>query len=141
MNPRTRRIARSIGAVAAGLVVIVVLSNGTDTVLEFTGVFPPLAVQQAEGFTAPWMLWLALVYRAAFMVVGGYVAAALAPARQMLHVLVLAAIGILLGIAGAAATWGVAPTWFSIALIALGLPCVWLGGKWRLSRARTRTIA
>lgn len=130
----TRRAARSVGAVLAGLVLIVVLSNGTDTILELTGVFPSLEVQREEGFTETWMVWLALAYRAAFLVVGGYVTAALAVFREMAHVLVLAGIGILLGVAGAAAAWGVAPAWFSITLIVLGLPCVWLGGKLRMSR-------
>jgi hypothetical protein len=41
---------RSIGAVLAGLITIGVLSNGTDTILEATGVFPPLDVQREQGF-------------------------------------------------------------------------------------------
>jgi hypothetical protein len=41
---------RSIGAVLAGLITIGVLSNGTDAILEVTGVFPPLEVQREQGF-------------------------------------------------------------------------------------------
>lgn len=119
---------KSIGAVLAGIATIVILSNGTDTILELTGVFPPLEVQLKEGFTEPWMVWLALAYRLVFMVAGGYVTALLAPGNKQRHVLVLGCIGIVLGIAGAAAAWGIAPAWFSIALVLLALPTVILGG-------------
>lgn len=120
---------KSIGAVVAGLLAIIVLSNGTDTVLETTGVFPSLQEQLEQGFTTPWMVMLALVYRSVFTVLGGYVTARLAPKRPMRHVLTLGAIGLVLGTAGAIATAGIVPAWFSLALLVLGLPCAWLGGK------------
>jgi|SRR5215211_6619897 len=120
---------KSIGAVLAGLIAIVVLSNGTDTMLETIGVFPPIAVQREQGFGTMWMVMLALVYRSIYIVVGGYVAAALAPNRPIRHAIALGIVGIALGILGAIATWGVTPAWFSISLVILGLPCVWLGGK------------
>jgi hypothetical protein len=68
---------RSIGAVLAGLITIGVLSNGTDTILEATGVFPPLDVQREQRFDTLWMVVFAIVYRGVYMVVGGYVAATL----------------------------------------------------------------
>jgi hypothetical protein len=52
---------KSLGAVLAGLVAIIILSNGTDTLLETTGVFPPVAVQRQQGFDTVWMVMLALV--------------------------------------------------------------------------------
>jgi len=122
---------RSVGAVLAGLITIVVLSNGTDTVLEATGVFPPVAVQRERGFDAPWMVVLAIVYRSIYTVAGGYVAAALAPSRPIHHAVALGAVGIVLGILGTIATWGISPAWFTILLLVLGLPCVWLGAKLR----------
>ena len=120
---------KSLGAVLAGLVAIIVLSNGTDTLLETTGVFPPVAVQRQQGFDTVWMVMLALVYRSIYMVVGGYIAATLAPSRPMLHAVALGIVGSVLGILGAVATWDLTPAWFSISLVILGLPCVWLGGK------------
>src|SRR5918995_995428 len=120
---------RSIGAVLAGLVAIVVLSNGTDTILESIGVFPPIAVQREQGFDTVWMVVLAIIYRSIYMVAGRYVTAALAPNRPMRHAIALGVVGIALGILGATATWGMTPAWFSISLVILGLPCVWLGGK------------
>jgi hypothetical protein len=115
---------KSVGAVLAGLVVIVVLSNGTDAVLETTGVYPSVAVQRQQGFDTVWMVLFALVYRSVYMVVGGYVSAALAPNRPMRHAVALGIVGIVLGILGAVATWGMTPAWFSISIVILGLPCV-----------------
>jgi hypothetical protein len=76
-----------------------------------------------------WMVVLAIIYRSIYMVAGGYVTAALAPNRPMRHAIALGVVGIALGILGATATWGMTPAWFSISLVILGLPCVWLGGK------------
>lgn len=126
-----RNVLRSVGAVVAGLVAIVVLSNGTDLILEATGVFPPVAVQQEQGFDTTWMVVLAIVYRSIYTVVGGYVAAALAPSRPMRHAIALGLVGIVLGILGAIATWGITPAWFNVLLIVIGLPCVWLGARLR----------
>jgi hypothetical protein len=58
---------KSLGAVLAGLIAIIILSNGTDTLLETTGVFPPVAVQRQQGFDTVWMVMLALVYRGLYM--------------------------------------------------------------------------
>jgi hypothetical protein len=128
-----RNVLKSIGAVLAGLVAIVVLSNGTDTVLEATGVFPPLAEQRDNGLTTWWMVLLALTYRVVYMVVGGYATATLAPHKPLRHAAVLGMIGVVVGILGAVAARGITPAWFSILLVLLGLPSVWLGGKLRTS--------
>lgn len=122
---------KSIGAILAGLITIIVLSNGTDTILEATGVFTPVEVQRERGFDTPWMVVLAILYRGVYTVVGGYVTAALAPDRPMRHAIILGTVGIVLGVLGAIATWGITPAWFTISLLALGLPCVWLGGRLR----------
>jgi hypothetical protein len=37
----TRRTLRSIGAVLAGLLTIIILSLGTDVVMHATGIYPP----------------------------------------------------------------------------------------------------
>jgi hypothetical protein len=131
-----KSILRSIFAVLAGLLTIVVLSNGTDTILEATGVFPPVAVQMKQGFTTLWMVLLALLYRLIYTVAGGYVTAALSPNRPMRHVLILGGIGLVAGILGAIAAWNIAPAWYSIALIILALPCVWLGAQLRTHTKR-----
>lgn len=79
-----RRMLRSIGAVAAGVIVVVVLSVGTDGVMHATKVFPPSGERMTDG-----LFLLATAYRSIYAIAGGYIAARLAPARRMNHALVL----------------------------------------------------
>ena len=78
---------------------------------------------------------LATAYRIAFTIAGGYIAARLAPHSPMRHALVIGAIGLAAGLAGAIAMWdkleggGLGPKWYSIAVIAIAMPCAWVGGK------------
>lgn len=137
---RPRRMLRSIGAVAAGLVVVVALSIGTDAVMHATNVFPPSGERMSET-----LFLLATAYRLVYAVVGGYVAARLAPARPMKHALVLGFIGTVLSTAGFLATWNAGPEfgprWYPIALVVTALPCAWLGGKLRANRSQPATQA
>jgi hypothetical protein len=120
------RVVRSVLAVFAGLVVVVVISEGLDFVLRSLGIFPPF--DQVAAFTTP-MFAAALVYRTLAGVVGGYIAAALAPANPIAHALVLGAIGLGLSTLGAVMMWGVGPAWYPITLAVLALPSAWLGGR------------
>ncbi len=127
---RPRRVLRSIGAVLGGVVVVVILSVGTDAVMHGTNVFPHLVRRMTGG-----LFVLATAYRSIYAIAGGYIAARLAPARPMKHALVLGFIGVLLGTAGLLATWNagpeLGPRWYPIALVVTALPCAWLGGKFR----------
>ncbi|MFC0626739.1 hypothetical protein [Kribbella deserti] len=126
---------RSTAAVVAGIAVIGILSNGVDTVLEQSGVFPSIAEQREQGFRTPWMVALALAYRLLFAYVGGWLTARFAPANPAKHVVVLIVIGTTLGALGAIASWDVAPAWFTV-LMLLGTPvAAWLGGM-RVRRSR-----
>ena len=116
---------KSIGAVLAGMIVIVVLSVGTDFVLESLGIFTP----PDQGFFTPWMLMLALIYRSIYAVAGGYVTAILAPNHPMRHAIILGLIGIVLSILGAIVAWDLSSHCDPIALILTTLPCTWLGGR------------
>lgn len=121
------KILKSIGAVLAGMIFIVVSHSATDLLLEKLGIFPP----PDQGFHFTWMVVAATVYRSILMVAGGYLTAALAPKRPMLHVTVLGIIGIAASTIGAIVTkpMGLSPAWYPLALIVLALPCTWLGGK------------
>ncbi|MES2007098.1 MAG: hypothetical protein V4436_03245 [Patescibacteria group bacterium] len=119
-------ILKSIGAVLAGFLTVVILSTGTDFVVEAAGIFPP---PSAEGLYVTWMLALALLYRTIFTVAGGYITAMLAPKRKMLHVNILGFLGTLGGLAGVAAGWNLSAHWYPIALAVLAFPSVWAGGK------------
>lgn len=132
------RRARSIGAVAAGFVATAALSLGVDVVMHATGLFPPWGASMSDA-----LFLLALLYRVAFTILGGYLTASLAPARPMTHVWVLGGIGVVAATVGAVATWNAAPElgphWYPIMLIVTALPCVWAGGTLRAARAATIT--
>ena len=121
-----RRLGRSILAVFAGFLAIVVLSTATDAVLHATKIYPP----PEEGLHDPWLNLLALAYRCVFTVLGGWLTARLAPSAPMRHAVILGVIGTFAGTAGVVATWnlGLGPHWYPIALAVSGLPLCWLGG-------------
>ena len=77
-----RRLLRSLGALFAGFLVVVVLSLGTDAALHAAGVFPPWGEPMADV-----LFLLATAYRTLYAVVGTYVTAWLAPHRPMAHAL------------------------------------------------------
>jgi hypothetical protein len=133
MSTRPRRLWRSTGAVFAGLVVIVILSTLGDVVMHATGVFPPWGQPMSDS-----LFLVATAYRIVFSIAGCYLTARLAPDRPMQHALVLGVIGIVISAAGAAATWNrgpeFGPHWYPLLLVAVSLPCAWLGGA--LYRAR-----
>ncbi len=123
-----RRVLRSIGAVLAGLFVIVISHNGADAVMHATGVFPPWGQPMSDA-----LFLLATAYRTALCVLGSYITARLAPDRPMLHALALGVVGLAVSIVGAVATWNSGPAfgphWYNLALVATAMPCAWLGGK------------
>ena len=124
-----RRIGRSIVAVFAGMLTVVVLSLGTDLALHAAGIFPALGDRMSDS-----LFMLATVYRTIYAVLGGYITARLAPNRPMQHALLNGLIGVALSALGAVVTWNRAlgPHWYPLALVVTALPTAWLGGKLRL---------
>jgi hypothetical protein len=119
---------KSIRAIVAGFITVVVLSVGTDFFLEALGIFPPIDT----GLFIPWMLVLAFVYRSIYAVAGGYVTAAAAPHRAMVHVIILGIIGTIAGAIGVIVGWNRSSHWYPIALAATALPWTWFGGKLKI---------
>ena len=72
---------------------------------------------------------IALAYRIVYGVLGCYIAARLAPDRPMRHAMALGVVGVVLSTAGAVAMWEAGPAWYSLAVIAISLPCAWVGGR------------
>ena len=124
-NNRSTTLVKSILAVFAGFVAVVVLSEGTDMLLVAAGIFPPL--NQSAAFTTP-LLLLATIYRSVYSAAGCYLAARLAPNRPMTHALALGGIGLAASIAGAIVMRGAGHAWYPWTLVVLAMPCAWLGG-------------
>jgi hypothetical protein len=131
-----RRIGRSIAAVVAGILVVFVLSLGTDQLLHVFQVYPPWGQPMHD----PALNALALSYRLVYGVVGGYVAAALAPRNPVRHAVILGIIGFALSAFGAigAIAMEAGPAWYPIALALTALPCAWLGGVLYRNKAGAR---
>jgi hypothetical protein len=123
------RWLRYAGAFVAGFATVAVLSMATDMVLHSTGIYP---TDGSVGSDAN--LVLALAYRTAFTMLGGYVAAWLAPANRLRLAIILGIVGTLAAIAGAIAMWSVGHNWYPVALAVLALPSTALGG-WLFTRA------
>jgi hypothetical protein len=132
-----QNIAKSIGAILAGFLVVVVLTLGTDVALHAMGVYPPWG--QPVGSA---VLLLATAYRTVYGITGSYLVARLAPDRPMGHALLGGAVGLVLSIVGAVVTWNRGPAfgphWYPVALIVLAMPQAWLGGKIRLMQLPKR---
>jgi peptidoglycan/LPS O-acetylase OafA/YrhL len=126
----SRRVLRRIGAVLAGLIVVVILDVGIDVIMHASGIYPPWFRPMSA------QLWLlAIGYRMVDGVVASYVVARLAPDRPVKHAMVFGSIGVLMSIAGVIATWNggpeFGPRWYPLALVAIALPCAWMGGTLR----------
>jgi hypothetical protein len=117
--------ARSIGAVAGGIVVGVGLTLITDLVLHRAGVFPPLGQHTGDGPLA-----VATTYRVVYGIAGAYVTARLAATRPMAHAVAGGLIGFAVSLAGAIATWNrdLGAHWYPVALVLTAVPCAWIGG-------------
>lgn len=124
---------RSTAAVLIGFFAVVTLSLGTDQVMHSLGVYPPWGeVMQGTG-----LYLLALSYRIAYTIVGGYLTARFAPHSPVRHAVILGIIGLAVGTIGAILiinAGNLGPSWYPIAVALTGLPCSWLGGVIYASR-------
>ena len=140
MERRPRRIWRSIGAVIAGLLAIVVLDNAFDLILHSTGIYPPVGQTMADG-----LFLLALAYRIVDAIIGCSITAWLAPSRPMQHALTLGGIGVVLSALGVLATLSggpeFGPLWYPISLMVVALPCAWFAGRVVESQRRSPAAA
>lgn len=133
MKPITRK---SIWAVVAGVLAIIVVTTVVDVVLHAAGVFPPMNVPIDDRLSL-----LATSYRIVISVAGAYLTASLAPERPMKHAMILGYVGTVLGLLGVAASWGkgMGPAWYPIALAVLAIPQCWAGGRlYELRRPRAK---
>jgi hypothetical protein len=120
-------MARSVVAILAGFLAVVVLSLATDQLLHVLQVYPPWGEPMDDtGLNA-----LALSYRIVYTLLGGLITARLAPRAPMRHVMILGIIGLIAGSAGvfvATTMADLGPSWYPIAIAVTAFPCTWLGG-------------
>ena len=122
---------KSIGAILAGFIFVVVLSIATDLILTQTNRMKHPFDHNTELF-----ILFVVLYRNVFSTIGSYITAALAPSNPMRHAMIGGFIGFTLSIIGAIVMKDEGPSWYAIALIVLALPSAWLGGKLRLLTAK-----
>lgn len=117
---------KSIWAVMAGVLFIVVATTLVDIALHALGVLPPMDHPLDDRLAA-----LATSYRILISVGGAWLTARLAPGKPLKHALILGLVGTVLGLVGVVATWnrGLGPRWYPIALAVLAIPQCWVGGK------------
>ena len=117
---------KSVWAVVAGVLFIVVVSTLVDIVLHALRVFPPMNQPINDSLAL-----LATSYRVVISIAGAWLTARLAPDQPMKHALILGVVGTFLGLAGVVATWnaGLGPRWYPVLLAVLAIPQCWVGGK------------
>lgn len=134
----SRRVARSIGAVLAGVLTNIVVVGAIDAAMRAAGVFPAMFEPMDDRQWA-----IALANRVVMAVVGGFITAWLAPSRPLRHVLILGGIETLLSGLFVAVNWNkpeYGPHWFGVGVAISCVPLALLGGVLRAKQvARTRS--
>ena len=124
---------KSLWAVIAGVLVVIVVTTLIDIALHAAGVFPPMDQPIDDGQSL-----LATLYRVVVGIAGAWVTARLAPDKPMKHALILGLVGTILALVGVVATWnlGLGPRWYPIALVVLAVPQSWAGGRLYVAQRR-----
>ncbi len=121
---------KSISAVLAGFVLVIVLSFATDLFMIKSG-----RMKQPFDLNSTGFIIFVVFYRSLFGIAGSYLTAALSPNRPMRHAMIGGFIGFFMSILGAVAMWDKPPHWYPVALILTVLPCAWTGGRlWGANR-------
>jgi hypothetical protein len=131
-----KNLGKSVWAVLAGVLGIILATTFVDIVLHLAGVYP------AGGKLDDGLALVASSYRLVIGIAGGYLTAKLAPDRPLWHALILGWVGVALGTAGVVMTWNMdlGPRWYPISLAVLAVPQCWLGG-WLRARQVSQSAA
>ena len=123
---------KSVLAVLAGVVFVIVVTTIVDIALHLAGVYPPMDQPMND-----WHALMATAYRIVIGIAGAWFTARLAPDKPMKHAMALGYLGTVLGLVGVVASWGKAlgPAWYPIALAVLAIPQSWVGGRLYESRS------
>lgn len=131
-------MARSIGAIVLGFILIGALSVGADALLRS---LVPGAFDAAGRVESVPVLLLMQAYVAVFAITGCYLTARLAPSHPMRHALILGALGLAFNIVGSITLWDTVPAWYHVVALALVMPFAWIGGRLRENQLARRPTA
>jgi len=128
---------RSIWAVVAGVLTIIIVTTLVDIVLHVAQVYPAWDSPLDDRLAL-----LASSYRLVISIGGAYLTAKLAPDQPMRHAMILGYVGTVLGVIGLVTTWnaGLGPRWYPVSLAVLAIPQCWVGGKIYEQRLHMRTV-
>ncbi|MDB5088665.1 MAG: hypothetical protein JWR09_2659 [Mucilaginibacter sp.] len=121
---------KSIWAILAGFIVVIIISTLTDLVLQKTGI-----MKLPYHLNAWWFIVIVIIYRTVYGIGGCYLTAALAPAKPMLHVFISGVIGVILSIIGLLFVKE-PPLWYPATLVILALPTALFGGYLRILKTK-----
>ena len=127
---------KSIWAVVAGVLTIIIVTTIVDLVLHAVHVYPPMDQPLDDALAL-----LASSYRLVISIASAWLTARLAPNRPLHHAMILGYVGVVLGLVGLVLTWnlGLGPRWYPVSLVLLAIPQCWVGGK--LHERRRQTVA
>lgn len=126
-------MGRLILSIFIGIVVITILSTGTDTIFHATNVFPP----PGQPFFDTKLLLLATAYRFIYQVAGCYLASMIAKDRSKASAWTLGTLGAIMWILGTFIFMpGMGPMWYGILGAVLSIPSALIGE--RLYRNRSK---
>jgi hypothetical protein len=119
---------RTAGALIAGFFTVAALSTAADAALHALSYYPNDGTAGSDPELA-----VALAYRTIFTILGGFVAAWLAPSRPLRLATILGAIGTIFAILGVVGMWSLGHNWYAISIAVLAIPSTALGG-WLFTR-------
>ena len=127
---------KSIWAVVAGVLTIIIVTTAVDLLLHVAHVYPSMKEPLTDALAL-----LASSYRLLISIGGAYLTARLAPDRPLRHALILGVVGVVLALVGVVTTWnlGLGPRWYPLSLVVLALPQCWVGGLLYVRQTRDRT--
>jgi MFS family permease len=126
---------KSVWALVAGALFVIVGTTIIDIALHLVGYYPPIGLPMDDRQSL-----VATAYRVVISIAGAWITARLAPAKPMKHVMILGVLGTIIGIVGVVATWnrGLGPHWYPVALAVLAIPQSWVGGRLYQARSGNR---
>jgi phosphate/sulfate permease len=126
-----KNLLKSIWAVFAGFIFVVILSILTDVLLIKTGLLKQPFHLNSKGF-----ILIIVFYRCLYGIIGSYFTAKFSPNKPMTHAIIGGAIGFVIAILGAVTMWSASPHWYPVSLIITTLPCAWLGAQLFIKQKR-----